>query len=119
MIVFNSYTSLIFLPVSKLLNLPSLISQIRVSLGRIEHFEEQDEEAIEGGYVTTDLLPSYSQLEVENVIPYIYDNPLFSKEISLNLKKGDIWRVEGNNGIGKSIFLKTLVNYHTNYKGLI
>lgn len=118
LIAFNSYISLLFTPLSKLLTIPPMYSQMKASIERIEQSNFTDLVFNKGEYKQIPLLNS-NQIEVIDLIPFIEKKPLLSKSLSFTLKKGDILRIEGTNGVGKSIILKCLIHYYENFTGTI
>lgn len=118
LVAYNSYISLLFSPLGQLLNIPTLLAQIKVSTQRIKETQFFVQENNKGAFKEMNLLPP-QQLSVKNLIPFIKETPLFRTGISFSINKGELFRVCGANGSGKSIFLKCLINYHDNFKGKI
>lgn len=120
LIAFNSYTALLFSPWSKVLTIFPLLAQTKVSFKRIEqlNFSSVDGSRITGEYKT---LSSDSPvvLKCENLSPCIDGEKLFKLPINFSISQGEILRVVGENGIGKSILLKCLVRYNQDFFGEI
>lgn len=118
LIAFNSYTALLFTPINKLLTLPPIYSQMRTSVERIEQSDFSCVNYIQGTYIKTAEIDS-ALVIVENFIPYVEDRALFSKGLNFAIRKGEIVQISGRNGSGKSILLKSLINYRENFLGII
>ncbi|MBB5888187.1 ABC transporter ATP-binding protein [Lactovum miscens] len=118
LVAFNSYSAMLFLPVGKLLDIPALFSQMKVSIARIESLNFSSETYSLGEYKFS-TLKDKELLFVKNFIPYVEHKALFTKRLSFSLLEEDILRISGSNGVGKSILLKTLVGYHENFEGEI
>ncbi|AUB54416.1 ATP-binding cassette domain-containing protein [Enterococcus mundtii] len=118
LITFNTYTALLFSPIGRLLNISPMISQLKVSIERIKEVKIPAEIYKEGIYdrflCSDDCLISVSKL-----IPYVEKRPLLKTELNFNIKKGELLKISGKNGIGKSILLQCLINYHKNFTGYI
>ncbi|EKQ3613755.1 ABC transporter ATP-binding protein, partial [Enterococcus faecalis] len=119
LVAFNSYTSLLFIPLTKLLNIPPMLSQLKVSVDRIKqsNFPKLYQEI--GKYEEVSNLTENEQLIVKELNILIEDKYLLKKTLSFQINKGDVIEIQGPNGIGKSILLKSLINYHTNFIGTI
>jgi ABC-type bacteriocin/lantibiotic exporter with double-glycine peptidase domain len=118
LVAFNSYISLIFSPLSKILNLPSIYAQMKVSMNRIEQLYFEDNVNTRGVYIK-DSSNNDGYLTVNGLIPYINNSPLNIQALSVHLEKGELLRLTGKNGIGKSLVLKCLVGYHSSFDGEI
>ncbi|MGK0607337.1 ABC transporter transmembrane domain-containing protein [Enterococcus gilvus] len=118
LMAFNSYIALLFGPMGKLLTLPPMISQMNASIERIEQANFKEEDVHNGVYEYTDL-PDKQQLIVKNLCPYIGQQSLLSHELSFSLTHGELVRLTGPNGVGKSIVLMCLIHYHENFTGQI
>ena len=118
LISFNSYTGLIFVPIGKLLTLPTAISQLKVSLDRIEENTLPITFSHNGTY-RREGLDKNQIIVTHDYLPFVENTPLLKLPISLCIKYGDIYRIVGRNGIGKSLFLQSIVHYYTNYSGKI
>lgn len=116
LVTFNSYSAMLFLPVGKLLDIPALFSQMKVSIARIESLNFSNEPYASDEYKLS-TLKDREVLFVRNFIPYVDKKALFTKKLSFSLSEGDILRISGSNGVGKSILLKTLVGYYENFEG--
>lgn len=117
LLVFNTFVGLIFSPLSQILDLPALYAQMKVSIERLEKTIQPNFQR-NGDYQVKDL-PSSIPLIVENLIPLVNEIPLFSKSLSCRLERGKFVRITGANGIGKSVLLKCLINYHSQFTGKI
>lgn len=118
LIAYNSYVALLFSPLGKLLTLPTLLAQISVSTQRIKETKFFVQENSKGTFKQANL-PHTQQLSVKNLIPFIKERPLFHRGISFSINTGEMYRIRGENGSGKSILLKCLINYHDNFKGTV
>lgn len=58
-------------------------------------------------------------LRCENLIPYIDGKGVIAEPISFSIVRGEIWRIAGPNGVGKSLLLKCLIRYNENFSGVI
>lgn len=119
LIAFNSYISLLFNPLSKLLNIPPLYSQMNVSMTRISEIQEvlKSDEDTQSNYQNEEM--NDTMLIISDFNPLINGNKLLVDNINLVVARGEFIQVIGENGVGKSIFLKSLINYHTQYLGHI
>ncbi len=90
---------------------------MKVSIERLEKTIQPNFQR-NGDYQVKDL-PSSIPLIVENLIPLVNEIPLFSKSLSCRLERGKFVRITGANGIGKSVLLKCLINYHSQFTGKI
>lgn len=118
LITFNTYTVLIFGPIGKLLTIPPMISQLKVSIERINDIEFSEIIYKKGRYSQSAFVDQ-QLLSVSDFIPYIEKNPLLTTQLNFILKRGELLRITGKNGIGKSVLLQCLVNYHENFVGHI
>lgn len=118
LIAFNSYTSLLFSPLSKMLNIPPMYSQMKASIERIE-IAKFSEQIFKKGSYRKKILPKCQQINVDEVIPYINDTALLTSDLNFSVKEGELLQITGSNGSGKSILLKCLINYHENFTGSI
>ncbi|MGM0169718.1 hypothetical protein IGI39_004811 [Enterococcus sp. AZ135] len=118
LMAFNSYTALLFAPMGKLLTVPPMISQMNASIERIEQANFK-ENRFQNGVYESGALPDNQQLIVTDLRPYIDQQALFDQGLSFSLMNGDLVRLTGPNGVGKSILLKCLIRYHENFTGKI
>lgn len=118
LIAFNSYTSLLFTPLSKILTLPPTYSQMKASVERIEQTEFIESSFQQGNYLKT-LKTHKTLLQTIDLIPYSQNTPLFINPLNFKIEKGEIWQLTGPNGCGKSILLKCFIHYHENFSGTI
>lgn len=119
LVAFNSYTSLLFIPLTKLLNIPPMLSQLKVSVDRIKQSNFPNLYQEIGKYEEVSNLTENEQLIVKELNILIEDKYLLKKTLSFQINKGDVIEIQGPNGIGKSILLRSLINYHTNFIGTI
>lgn len=119
LVAFNSYTSLLFIPLTKLLNIPPMLSQLKVSVDRIKQSNFPNLHQEIGKYEEVSNLTENEQLIVKELNILIEDKYLLKKTLSFQINKGDVIEIQGPNGIGKSILLRSLINYHTNFIGTI
>ncbi|MDU0320677.1 MULTISPECIES: ABC transporter ATP-binding protein [unclassified Enterococcus] len=118
LIAFNTYTAMLFTPLSKLLNILPLFAQVQASFRRIEQLDFSDVNHPKGIY--KQIPPDRSiSISVEGFIPCVEGTKLFKNPISFSVLQGEIWRVNGSNGVGKSILLKCLIQYHESFYGTI
>lgn len=57
-------------------------------------------------------------IKLENVTKKFKENTIF-ENLNLTLDEGKIIQIKGDNGVGKSVFLKLIVGYSTPNKGII
>lgn len=117
LLVFNTYVGLMFSPLSQILDLPALYAQMKVSIERLEKSIQPYFQVNEDYQVKP--LPSSTPLIIDNLIPLVNDTPIFSKSLSFRLERGKFIRITGANGIGKSVLLKCLIDYHSQFTGKI
>jgi len=117
-IAFNTYSTLLFTPITKLLTLPPIYSQMKASIERIRQCDFSAVENIEGVYMKSEDL-NKNLVVVDNLIPYVEHRALFKRGLNFSIKEGEILQVKGRNGSGKSILLKSLINYHQSFSGCI
>lgn len=118
LIAFNSYVSMLFVPIGKMLNLPAIYAQMRASVERVGQSSFANPVYQLGKYNYLKLAKS-TKIQIAELIPYVENRPLFNKEINFDVYEGDFIRIVGPNGSGKSILLKCLLYYHENYQGSI
>ncbi|MFV0559355.1 MAG: ABC transporter transmembrane domain-containing protein [Enterococcus sp.] len=120
LIAFNTYTAMLFSPLSKLLNTFPLFAQVKASIKRIGKLEFSDIGNPKGEYKQLPLSAGTSLLiNVEAFNPCVEGVELFEKPINFSVFQGEMWRIVGPNGIGKSILLKCLIQYHESFRGTI
>ncbi|EOT44559.1 ATP-binding cassette domain-containing protein [Enterococcus columbae] len=118
LITFNSYTTLIFSPLSKILTIPTNISQLNASIERIET-NVLPTSFVHNGTFAKEKLEDDQIISIHNYLPFVENTALFTRPLSVCFKKGYIYRIIGRNGIGKSLFLQSIIQYYTNYSGNI
>lgn len=118
LIAFNSYIALLFVPLGKLLNVLPIYSQMKVSIERVEQSNYFQKKKHNGMYIKRKL-NGKQQINVQNLIPYVQNKPLLKFPLSFSISKGEVVLMNGPNGVGKSIILKSLVNYFDDFSGCI
>lgn len=118
LIAFNSYISMLFTPLGKTLNILPMFSQMKASIERIETANYLKRNINTGLYSETTLSDN-QQVKVRNFIPYVGEEPLLGTPLSFSIFKNQIIQIVGPNGVGKSIVLKTLINYFDNFSGCV
>lgn len=120
LIAFNSYCSLLFNPVTSLLELFTKAKTAEVYERRYnEHnsfYKEKDRKLNQQKLeikTPNDLLDSY------NLTLFKGSKQVLAQDINVSLNVGDVARLIGGNGTGKSLLLKSLVQINKNYSGSI
>lgn len=89
LIAFNSYISMLFSPLGKILNILPMFSQMKASIERIETANYLNKNINIGLYSET-TFPDNQQVRVRNVIPYIGEEPLLGTPLSFSIFKNKI-----------------------------
>ena len=113
LIAFNTYIGMLFAPLTAIISQIAILKMNRVYEERIAIFLKIGEEKYEK-LCTVD---SKSGLEFYELLVSV-ENKVYIKVDSLKIESGDIVQIIGNNGVGKTLFLKSIVNLHP-YQGSI
>ncbi|MFD1900649.1 ABC transporter transmembrane domain-containing protein [Enterococcus termitis] len=113
LIAFNSYSGLLFSPITQLIGTLANVRVANVYKTRIEAFDFQHE-----ARKIKNVDDNITEIKLENLSIYS-EKQLILKGINLNIHNGDWVRLYGANGSGKSLFLKTVAKLYTDYKGEI
>lgn len=112
LIAFNTYSGLIFSPITALISIIPTISISKVYKKRIDYFLQKEN-------ISKEELSLVSSRITLNKVNIYSDNNCILKDISLNLQSGMWVRLIGANGSGKTLLLKTIANLYNNYSGEI
>lgn len=102
-----------FGPVVALANLPANLTMSFASAKRIFRIVDEKQKTIDG---TEDF--DFESLKVKNV-SFQYDKREILKDVSLDIKKGEIVGIEGKSGAGKSTLFKLLLHFENTNSGTI
>ena len=105
LIAFNAYIGMLFSPITAIISTITTIKLNSVYHTRITEFLSGD------GYINTSFSTksTINTLIMKNVNLFVDDQKIV-ESINLELKSGDIIQVKGDNGSGKSLFLKSMIN---------
>lgn len=120
LIAFNSYCGLLFSPITTLSGLLTQIKTAQVFDERIQDslkVAETDQEHQGENIINADL-QNNDILCLKNFNLFTDKEQLIVKS-ELYLKKGEALQLHGDNGVGKSLLLKSISNIYTNYSGYI
>ncbi|MCB5956478.1 ABC transporter ATP-binding protein [Enterococcus sp. CWB-B31] len=112
LVAFNSYTSLLFSPVTQLIGIIATIRMANVYKSRIEFFNFQAEKE------KFDDSSNIEEIKINN-LSIFSEKKIILEDINFNITRGEWIRLRGANGSGKSLFLKVIANLYSDYKGEI
>ncbi|WP_165212195.1 ABC transporter transmembrane domain-containing protein [Streptococcus tangpeifui] len=113
LVAFNSYSGLIFGPVTQLINLWAVLSISRTYEARILLYLNK---VTDSSYIVN--FDNLSAIELSDFSVYSGNSSIL-RGINLILHNGECILLKGENGTGKSLFLKSLANIYNNYTGCI
>ncbi|MCB5953039.1 ABC transporter ATP-binding protein/permease [Enterococcus sp. BWT-B8] len=116
LIAFNSYSVQLFSPLTSIIGLISTIKITEVYENRIQTFLEELESY--NRHYSLDYDDTEKLLSILNYKLYS-KNDLLLDIPSLTFRKGDFIKISGENGSGKSLFLKSLSNLYSGFSGNI
>ena len=108
-----SFSAYIISPITSFLELIGNYFETKTSYNRIKEllsFEEQND-----GSVCIEKINKIS-VKIDN---YSYNDNIINKNVQLEFQKGKVYCICGDNGVGKTTFLKILLKLHENYNGEI
>ncbi|WP_423218139.1 ABC transporter transmembrane domain-containing protein [Streptococcus equinus] len=111
LIAFNTYSGVIFSPVTQLVNIIATVSISKVYEQRIAEFLKMSPKS----QATVDL-NNLDSINLCNLNIFSGENKLID-DINLTFLKGERILLCGENGSGKTLLLKSLVNLYDNYTG--
>ncbi|MGV3019757.1 ABC transporter transmembrane domain-containing protein [Streptococcus thoraltensis] len=113
LIAFNTYSGVIFSPVTQLVNIISIVSVSKV-------YEQRIKEYFEKSYQSSKIIDfsNFRSLKCCNLNIFSKNKSLISN-IDVTFLKGEHILLRGENGSGKTLFLKTLTNLYQHYTGHI
>lgn len=111
LIAFNTYSGVIFSPVTQLVNIIATVSISKVYEQRIAEFLKMSPKS----QATVDL-NNLDSMNLCNLNIFSGENKLIDN-INLTFLRGERILLRGENGSGKTLLLKSLVNLYDNYTG--
>ena len=114
LIAFNSYSGLIFSPITQLVNILASMSIVEVYEGRIRKYID-DKKIYNKLNIENERI---KQIDLQNFM-LISDKRTLIQNVNLTLKTGERVVVIGDNGVGKSLLLKSLANLYCDYGGMV
>lgn len=112
LVAFNSYSGLLFVPITQLVAIISTIKISNVYQARIDYFIN------EGTILEEKRIPKIGRILLENLTVYSNDE-IVLKNINLSISSGNWIRLSGANGSGKSLLLKSIAKLYKEYTGEI
>lgn len=116
LMAFNGYTASLFTPLTSLINLLVLFKTSEIYETRILQAFDIDELKF-----ITEISENENEigriLEVRNFILYNERGEIIIKASDFTLSSKECIQIKGTNGIGKSLFLKSIVGLYKNYSG--
>lgn len=112
LVAFNSYSGLLFVPITQLVAIISTIKISNVYQARIDYFIN------EGTILEEKRIPKIGSILLENLTVYSNDE-IVLKNVNLSISSGNWIRLSGANGSGKSLLLKSIAKLYKEYTGEI
>lgn len=118
LMAFNSYCSLLFTPITSLLQIMTTYKTTQVYEQRYNDAKIIFQESINSNETGVNSNPKKGLMSSNNLNVYIR-NKILVRNVCLNIDIGDVIRLRGANGSGKSLLLQCLVQLNKNYTGTI
>lgn len=116
LIAFNSYSSLIFSPITQLVNILATIAVLEVYENRITEYLSVTDVKEDKQFIRDEV----NKIELKNFNLYLEEPCLgLIYNCNLTLNQGQKILVLGENGVGKSLLLKSISNLYTIHDGKI
>lgn len=122
LIAFNSYCGLLFAPITNMIKLKTIIKTSTVYESRISNVFESSIVNSEFKYKEANNIERNSvpncqgTFSIENYSLWSGNNTLIQNS-NLSLSKGEVARLKGDNGTGKTTFLKSIIQDQKTYSG--
>lgn len=124
LIAFNSYCGLLFAPITNMIKLKTILKTSTVYESRISSIFESSISKSEFNYsknsnIERNSFPNDQRtLSIENYSLWNGNNTLIQNS-NLNLSKGEVVRLKGDNGTGKTSFMKSIIQEQKTYSGYL